>query len=60
MVHQSCTVEAMAVQGYPTVWFVNATKKEGKVNFEQMGSTGYVAGGPSAWLGVADKIIKKQ
>mgnify|MGYP001608926016 CR=1 FL=1 len=37
------------VQGYPTVWLVNATKKDGKVNFEQLGSTGYVAGGPGAW-----------
>jgi protein disulfide-isomerase len=23
---------------------------EGKVNFEGLGSTGYVAGGPEAWL----------
>lgn len=52
--------QAFAVQGYPTVWFVNAAKKDGKVNFEQLGSTGYVAGGPSAWLAVADKIIKKK
>ena len=47
------------VQGYPTVWLVNATKKDGKVNFEKLGSTGYVAGGPTVWLQGANKIIGK-
>lgn len=47
------------IQGYPTVWFVNVTKKEAQVNFEKLGTTGYVAGGPAAWLDVANKIIKK-
>lgn len=51
--------QTFQVQGYPTVWFVNAAKKDGKVNFEKLGSTGYVAGGPSAWLDGANKIIKK-
>jgi thioredoxin-related protein len=49
--------QTFAVQGYPTVWFVNASKKDGKVNFEQLGSTGYVAGGPSVWLEGASKFI---
>ena len=49
-----------AVQGYPTVWFVNATSVDGKVNFDKLGSTGYLAGGPSAWLNVANGIIKKK
>lgn len=49
--------QTFAVQGYPTVWFVNASKKDGKINMEKLGSTGYVAGGPTAWLGVADKIL---
>ena len=49
--------QVFQVQGYPTVWFTTATKKDGKLNFEQLGSTGYVAGGPSAWLSVADKIL---
>jgi thioredoxin-related protein len=49
-----------AVQGYPTVWFVNATSVDGKVNFDKLGSTGYLAGGPSAWLDVANGIIKKK
>jgi thioredoxin-related protein len=48
------------IQGYPTVWFVNATIKEGKTNFEKLGSTGYVAGGPVAWLAGANGFIKKQ
>jgi thioredoxin-related protein len=52
--------QTFAIQGYPTVWFVNATKKDGKINLEKLGSTGYVAGGPSAWLAGADKIIGKK
>ena len=48
------------VQGYPTVWFVKPTVKEdGKINLEQLGSTGYVAGGPSKWIEGADAIIAK-
>ncbi|MEI7509929.1 MAG: thioredoxin family protein [Flavobacterium sp.] len=47
------------VQGYPTVWFVKPTiKEEGKINLEQLGSTGYVAGGPSKWIEGANAIIK--
>jgi protein disulfide-isomerase len=49
--------QALGVRGYPTVWFVNANKKDGKVNLEQIGSTGYVAGGPSVWLDGANKIL---
>ncbi|WP_284652804.1 thioredoxin family protein [Flavobacterium terrisoli] len=51
--------QALGVRGYPTVWFVKATKNknDGKVNLEQIGSTGYVAGGPSAWLQGADQIL---
>ena len=49
------------VRGYPTVWLVNASKNsEGKIEFSPLGSTGYVAGGPAAWLGEADKIIKNK
>lgn len=51
--------QMFAIRGYPTVWFVKATGKEGKINFEQLGSTGYVAGGPSAWLDGANQIIAK-
>jgi protein disulfide-isomerase len=51
--------QAFSVQGFPTVWFAQANNKDGKVNFSQLGSTGYVAGGPSTWLSGADQIIAK-
>lgn len=51
--------QTLQVQGYPTVWFVNATKKGEQFNLEKLGSTGYVAGGPTAWLDGANKILKK-
>ncbi|MFP9116173.1 thioredoxin family protein [Flavobacterium sp. RNTU_13] len=48
------------VRGYPTVWFAKGVKTaEGKISFEALGSTGYVAGGPATWLDGANKIIKK-
>ncbi|WP_163408993.1 thioredoxin family protein [Flavobacterium ajazii] len=50
--------QAFAVQGYPTVHFATAESKDGKVNFKGLGNTGYVAGGPTAWLAVANGIIK--
>jgi thioredoxin-related protein len=52
--------QTFAIQGFPTVWFVNASKKDGKINLEKLGSTGYVAGGPTAWLAGADQILKKK
>ncbi|MDI9256533.1 thioredoxin family protein [Flavobacterium sedimenticola] len=51
--------QIFGIQGFPTVWFAKASKKDGKINFEQLGSTGYVAGGPAAWLSGADKILAK-
>lgn len=50
--------QAFGIQGYPTIWFANATVKDGKPNFKGLGSTGYVAGGPAAWLAVANGIVK--
>ena len=50
---------AFGIQGFPTIILANASTKEGKVNFEGIGSTGYVAGGPSAWLDVANGFLKK-
>jgi protein disulfide-isomerase len=51
---------ALKVRGYPTVWFVSSSKtKEGKTNLTPTGSTGYVAGGPSAWLAAANPFVKK-
>ena len=51
--------QVFGVRGYPTVWFVKANDNAGNINFEQLGSTGYVAGGPSAWLSGADQIVAK-
>ena len=47
-----------AVQGYPTVWFVNATLSDGKINMDKLGSTGYLAGGPKVWVDNANSILK--
>ena len=52
--------QAFGIQGFPTVYFTSAETKDGRVNFKGLGQTGYVAGGPSAWLAVADGIIKSQ
>ncbi len=51
---------AFGIQGFPTVFFAKGTDKDGKINFEGLGRTGYVAGGPVAWLEVADGIIKNK
>ncbi|MBP6181579.1 thioredoxin family protein [Flavobacterium sp.] len=52
--------QAFGIQGFPTVYFANGTNKDGKMNFEGLGQTGYVAGGPTAWLAVADGFLKKK
>ena len=52
--------QTFAVQGYPTVWFVNASNSDGKVNIEKLGNTGYLAGGPKVWLETANGILKKK
>jgi thioredoxin-related protein len=53
--------QQLQVGGYPTVWFVSATKTaEAKVNLNALGSSGYVAGGPKVWIDGANQIIKKK
>ena len=53
--------QQLQVRGYPTVWFVSAAKTaDAKVNLNALGSTGYVAGGPQAWLSGANQIIQKK
>jgi protein disulfide-isomerase len=48
------------VRGYPSIWFTKeGVGVDGKTNLEQLGSTGYVAGGPTAWLEGANQIIAK-
>lgn len=49
--------QVFEVRGYPTVWFAIPSNKDGKINLDKLGSTGYVAGGPSKWLAGADQIL---
>ena len=52
--------QQLQVRGYPTIWFVNASKSaDAKTNLNALGSSGYVAGGPEKWLAAANQIIKK-
>ena len=51
--------QIFAVRGYPTIWLVKPEMLNGKVNLDKLGSTGYVAGGPSKWLEAANQILKK-
>jgi protein disulfide-isomerase len=56
--NQNVTLSQMfEVKGYPTVWFVKPSKAGEKINLEKIGSTGYVAGGPGAWLLGANQIL---
>ena len=48
------------VRGYPTIWFVNPTKQDAEINFAKIGSTGYVAGGPEAWIAEAERLLAAQ
>ena len=48
------------VRGYPTIWFATPQVQEGKVMLGRLGSQGYVAGGPKAWIAGAEKIINSK
>lgn len=52
--------QILDVRGFPTIWFVNPSKQDGKINLDKLGSTGYVAGGPSKWLESANQILAKK
>lgn len=52
--------QAFGIQGFPTIYFTSAESIDGKVNFKGLGQTGYVAGGPSAWLAVANDIVTQK
>ncbi|KJD31402.1 thioredoxin [Tamlana nanhaiensis] len=46
------------VTGYPSVFFAKPNKTvEGKKNLSSLGKTGYVRGGASKWLEVANNIV---
>ena len=54
--------QMFGVRGYPTIWFVKPTfnKQTNQVNFEKMGKTGYVKGGPTAWITEVNKILQNR
>ena len=53
--------QVFGIQGFPTIYFVTAKVEENKpASFTPLGNTGYVAGGPTAWLAVADGFLKKK
>tara|TARA_B100000674_G_scaffold104828_1_gene76850 strand:- start:1660 stop:2163 length:504 start_codon:yes stop_codon:yes gene_type:complete len=53
--------QMFGVRGYPTIWFVKPeTKNQASVNLSQLGSTGYVAGGPTKWIESAEKILSNK
>ena len=52
--------QMFGVRGYPTGWFVIPEKTDGKVNFNKLGSQGYVKGGPTPWINGAKKILIKK
>ena len=50
--------QMFGVRGYPTIYFVKVVKgSDGTVKLEQLGKTGYVAGGPKAWIIGANKFL---
>lgn len=54
--------QILSVRGYPTIWFFTLTNNDkGQVNINPLGKTGYVAGGPSAFIKVANEqmVVKK-
>lgn len=52
--------QVFGVRGYPTIWFVKAQLENEKINFTQLGSVGYVAGGPEKWLESANIILARK
>lgn len=55
---QNMNIQRMfGVRGYPTIWFVTPTKNGTEINFGKIGSTGYVQGGPDAWIAEAQRIL---
>ncbi len=46
------------VTGYPTVWLVTPQKNGEQINLQQLGKTGYVAGGPTKWIESVNPFLK--
>lgn len=52
--------QMFGVRGYPTIWFVNPViDDDNQIQLKELGSTGYVAGGPSKWISSANTHLKK-
>ncbi len=61
LAQQNKSLEQMfAIRCYPTVWFVKPALADGKITFDRLGSTGYVANGPQGWLPGANQILAKK
>jgi thiol-disulfide isomerase/thioredoxin len=53
--------QMLGVQGYPTCWFVTPTiGANNQISVNPLGSQGYVAGGPSAWIQGANVFLPKK
>lgn len=52
--------QAFNIQGYPAIHLVRFSEVKGKINFQSLGSTGYVAGGPNAWIDLVNGFLKKK
>ena len=48
------------VRGYPTLHIFNITIVDGKTQITSLGKTGYVAGGPTAWIANANNYLKNK
>lgn len=50
--------QAFGVRGYPTIWVFNLDKDatSGQFKIDALGKTGYVRGGPTAFINTVDKM----
>jgi protein disulfide-isomerase len=46
------------VTGFPTIWLVTPQKNGDQINLQQLGKTGYVAGGPTKWIESVNPFLK--
>ena len=53
--------QQFGVRGYPTGWFVSIQKGENnQLQFNALGSQGYVRGGSAAWISGAERFLQKK
>ena len=55
--------QMFGVRGYPTIWFtypvLDKKTKKYDITSNKLGSTGYVAGGPSEWIKRSNQILNQ-